>query len=136
MPDGSLHMRYVLLIVVVTSFAALPPFASAQPAARLATGSLMPPLEGDLLSGREAVLPDSTRGNVALGFSYESRVAVEEWSSRFRQAFSRRDDVTLFEVPTVTCAGSMPGGSTRPGSKSCGRSPTSSPATERPLCRG
>ena len=54
--------------------------ATAAPAPALGPGDLMPPLRGQFLSGRKAVLPDAARGRVALvalGFTYDSRFAVE-----------------------------------------------------------
>jgi hypothetical protein len=77
---------------------------AAEPPPRLATGELMPPLQGDLLSGQEAVLPAAARGKVALlalGFSYDSRFPVEAWCGRFRSIYGGRADVTLYEVPML-----------------------------------
>ena len=54
--------------------------ATAEPYPALGPGDLMPPLRGQFLSGRKAVLPDAARGRVALvalGFTYDSRFAVE-----------------------------------------------------------
>jgi hypothetical protein len=77
---------------------------AADPPPRLTVGATMPALEGDLLSERKAVLPDAARGKVtllALGFSYDSRFAVEEWCGRFRSEFGGRPDVTFYEVPML-----------------------------------
>ena len=81
----------VLLFAALLSVTAAA--SATDPPARLAVGSAMPALEGDLLNGREAVLPDVARGKVALlalGFSYDSRFAVEEWCGRFRDGGPRR----------------------------------------------
>jgi len=94
-----------LLASLAGSLAATDP-----PPARLAVGEMMPPLEGDLLSGTKAVLPAAARGRIALialGFSYDSRFPVEEWCGRFRAAFGSRAGVTLFEVPMLGGAARM-----------------------------
>ena len=47
-------------------------------------------LKGEFLTGRPAVLPDVASGRVALlalGFTYDSRFAVEAWVGRFRKDF-------------------------------------------------
>ncbi len=56
----------------------------------LAVGDRLPPLRGEFLTGREAVLPQAASGRVALlmlGFSYDSRFSVEAWARRFRGDF-------------------------------------------------
>jgi len=78
--------------------------AAAAPSPALVPGDLMPPLRGEFLSGRKAVLPDAARGHVALvalGFTYESRFAVEAWIARFRQDFGADSSFTFFEVPVL-----------------------------------
>ena len=77
---------------------------TAQPAPTLKVGDVLPRLEGDFLTGRDAVLPDAAKGKVALamlGFTYDSRFAVEAWSEWFRKQFGGREDVTFFEVPMI-----------------------------------
>ena len=67
-------------------------------------GGPMPPLKGEFLSGRPAVLPDAAAGRVALlalGFTYDSRVAVEAWIGRFRKDFGDKPQVTFYEVPMI-----------------------------------
>jgi hypothetical protein len=74
-------------------------------AAALAVGDSMPRLEGDLLNGRHAVLPDVARGHVtlvALGFSYESRHSVDAWVKRFRGEFGKREETAYYEVPVMS----------------------------------
>jgi hypothetical protein len=64
----------------------------------------MPPLKGEFLSGRPAVLPDAAAGRVALlalGFTYDSRFAVEAWIGRFRKDFGDKPQVTSYEVPMI-----------------------------------
>ncbi|MFN7922940.1 MAG: hypothetical protein U0Q16_22750 [Bryobacteraceae bacterium] len=73
-------------------------------------GQAMPPLEGNFLSGRKAVLPTAAQGRVALvalGFTYDSRHAVESWTKRFRKEFSGQPRVTFFEVPMLGGAGRL-----------------------------
>jgi len=75
-----------------------------QPTPTLKVGDVLPPLKGDFLTGRDAQLPDAAKGKVALamlGFTYDSRHAVEAWGEWFRQAFGPREDVTFFEVPMI-----------------------------------
>lgn len=71
---------------------------------RLAPGDPMPRLEGDLLDGRRLVLPDAVRGRVAflmLGFTYESRFAVEAWAKWFREALGEQPTLTFYEIPMM-----------------------------------
>ena len=78
--------------------------SAAAPVAELAIGDRLPPLKGEFLSGRTAVLPQAASGRVALlmlGFTYESRFQVEAWANRFRQDFGTKPGVTFFEVPMI-----------------------------------
>jgi len=64
----------------------------------------LPVLKGQFLTGREAVLPDAARGRVALlalGFTYESRYAVEDWIRHFRKDFGENREVTFYEIPMI-----------------------------------
>ena len=57
----------------------------------LTPGAPMPALKGEFLTGQPAELPGSACGRVALlalGFTYDSRVAVEEWVGRWHPALS------------------------------------------------
>lgn len=88
----------MIIAILIASLAAVAP----SPA--LAPGDPMPPLRGEFLSGRKAVLPDAARGRVALvalGFSYGSRIAVESWVMRFRRDFGADSALTFFEVPVL-----------------------------------
>ncbi len=94
----------VLLVLVVATASAAP---EGPAVARLTLGERMPVLKGDLLSGKQAVLPDLAVGQttlVILGFSYDSRFQVEAWAEKFRTRFASRPDVTLFEVPMMGSA--------------------------------
>ena len=70
----------------------------------LSPGQLMPDLKGEFLTGRPAVLPSAASGRVALlalGFTYDSRFAVEAWVGRFREDFGDNPQVTFYEVPMI-----------------------------------
>ncbi len=70
----------------------------------LRVGDPLPTLEGQLLTGRDAVLPQAASGEVtlvAIGFTYQSRVPVEAWADWHRTTVGSRADVTLFEVPMI-----------------------------------
>jgi hypothetical protein len=76
--------------------------ASAEPV--LPLGKPMPPLKGEFLTGRQALLPDAASGRVALialGFTYNSRFAVEAWIGRFRKDFADNPQVTFYEIPMI-----------------------------------
>lgn len=76
----------------------------AAPISRLAVGDQLPPIRGQFLTGRAAELPQAASGRAALlmlGFTYDSRFAVEDWARRFRQDFGARSGVTFFEIPMI-----------------------------------
>ncbi|HSP69902.1 MAG TPA: hypothetical protein VLN48_19400 [Bryobacteraceae bacterium] len=78
--------------------------SAAAPLAELAVGDPLPPLKGEFLSGRTAVLPQAASVHVALlmlGFTYDSRFQVEAWAKRFRQDFGTKPGVTFFEIPMI-----------------------------------
>jgi hypothetical protein len=78
--------------------------SAAAPVVELAVGDQLPPLKGEFLSGRTAVLPQAASGRVALlmlGFTYDSRFRVEAWAKRFRQDFGNKPGVTFFEIPMI-----------------------------------
>ncbi len=87
------------------SLAVLPLTAyAAQPAAELAVGDPLPRLRGKFLTGRTAVLPEAASGRLALlllGFTYDSRFAVEAWAKRFREEFESDPRVTFYEIPMI-----------------------------------
>ena len=73
-------------------------------AREIALGDRLPELRGEFLSGRPAVLPDAAAGKVALlliGFSYDSRFAVEAWGKKFRAQFETDPRVTFYEIPMI-----------------------------------
>jgi hypothetical protein len=64
----------------------------------------VPNLRGEFLNGHQAVLPAASKGRAALlllGFTYDSRFAVEEWTKQFRERFGKNDRVTFFEIPMI-----------------------------------
>ena len=84
--------------------------AQSKTAAPLAIGDLFPRLEAEFLTGRKAVLPDAAAGKVALvmmGFTYDSRFAVEKWAEHVNREFGTNDKVTFFEVPVIGGMGRM-----------------------------
>lgn len=73
-------------------------------AAELRPGAGLPALKGEFLTGREAVLPETASGRVALlalGFTYDSRFAVEAWIKKFRAGYGDNPQVTFYEIPTI-----------------------------------
>lgn len=87
-----------LLLVSITCLR-----ATAQ-VAPLASGQRLPLLKGEFLTGRQAVLPDASLGQVTLvlvGFTYKSRTAVEAWAEWFRRTHGTVSDATCFEVPMI-----------------------------------
>lgn len=76
----------------------------------LTPGERLPVLQGEFLTGRTAVLPEAANGRIALlamGFSYESRFAVEAWVGRFRNQFDGQPQVTFYEIPLIGGMGRM-----------------------------
>jgi len=70
----------------------------------LTPGQPLPIIKSEYLSGRKVELPAAIAGKVALlaiGFSYDSRWAVEAWSNQFRKEFERDSRVTWFEIPMI-----------------------------------
>jgi hypothetical protein len=71
---------------------------------QLAAGDPLPELRGQFLSGEPAALPQAAAGKPALlllGFSYDSRQAVEEWARNFRGQFENEPRVTFYEIPMI-----------------------------------
>ena len=92
-------IRRILYIALVSTMASLTSAAS-----ELTAGENLPELRGEYLSGRKAILPKDAAGRVALllvGFSYQSRFAVEAWTKRFREDFGKNPQVTFYEIPMI-----------------------------------
>ncbi len=71
----------------------------------LLLASTLPLLKGEFLTGKPAVLPEAASGRVALlamGFTYNSRFAVEAWITRFRKDFGENPQVTFYEIPLIS----------------------------------
>lgn len=95
-----------LVGVLVMANANLRAGAAQQP---LRVGDPLPDLKGRTLTGRTAVLPQSS-GKVtlvAVGFTYKSRFPVEAWAEWYRATIGSRTDVTLFEVPMIGGAATL-----------------------------
>ena len=74
------------------------------PSAELALGERLPRLRGEFLTGRTATLPEDCSGRITLlllGFTYDSRFAVEAWAKRFREEFDADRRVSFYEIPMI-----------------------------------
>ena len=83
---------------------AAPSLAQQKSIAPIAVGDVFPRLEGEFLTGKKAILPDAAKGQIALvmmGFTYDSRFAVEAWAERVKPAFAGRGNATFYEVPVL-----------------------------------
>jgi len=96
----------MISVALAFAFAAMSDSAraeSAKPPA-LEVGMRLPLLTGEYLTGRKAALPDAAAGKIALlalGFTYNSRFAVEEWTKRFRDSLGKDPGVTFYEIPML-----------------------------------
>jgi hypothetical protein len=101
----------MLLLVALLAIGTSASVAGGQPSSKpLALGETFPRLEAEFLTGRKAVLPDAAAGKIALvmmGFTYDSRYAVEKWAARFHDEFGANKAVTFFEVPVIGGMGRM-----------------------------
>jgi hypothetical protein len=96
----------MLKLLILTAFVVAPlaAFADDTKPAKLGVGDRLPPLKGEFLTGRAAQLPDVSLGKVAvvmLGFTYDSRHAVEAWGEWFRKTIGLDGETTFFEVPMI-----------------------------------
>jgi hypothetical protein len=99
--------RVLSLALLATLATAVHAAADGAAPPRLALGDHLPPLKGDLLTGKPGVLPDLAAGQTALvilGFSYDSRFQVEAWAEQFRARYGGTPDITFFEVPMMGSA--------------------------------
>lgn len=100
-------MKFLTAMTLLSIFACAAAAETPQKvsARKLAPGMAMPPLRGELLTGEKAELPAATAGKTALvvlGFTYDSRFAVEAWTQAFRKRFARdQSAVTFLEVPMM-----------------------------------
>ena len=75
-----------------------------KPASQIKIGERLPELRGEFLTGREVVFPQAAEGRVTLlllGFTYQSRFAVEAWAEKFRAQFKSDPRVTFHETPMI-----------------------------------
>ena len=101
---------FALALVTVVSTVQARAADQAKPVAPLAVGDPFPRLEAEFLTGRKAVLPDAAAGKSALvmmGFTYDSRFAVEKWAEHLRRELGANDTFTFFEVPVIGGMGRM-----------------------------
>ena len=99
-PRASHVRRLVLTLLLLVS--ARPSQAAVVKA--LAVGDTLPPLIGHYLSGRDASVPQDSRGKrafLALGFTYKSRYQVEPWAEHFRKVHGATSTITSYEVPVM-----------------------------------
>lgn len=90
------------LVAVLLLIAVAPAHAAAIPS--LAVGDTLPPLIGHYLNGRDASVPQDSRGKrafLALGFTYKSRYQVEPWAEHFRKVHGTTPTITSYEVPVM-----------------------------------
>jgi hypothetical protein len=95
-PLGSLALALMLLA------SARPTHAAA--VRTLAVGDTLPPLIGHYLNGRDATVPQDSKGKrafLALGFTYKSRYQVEPWAEHFRKVHGATPTITSYEVPVM-----------------------------------
>jgi hypothetical protein len=88
-------------MALMMSLAAVRVTASVEP---LRIGEPLPPLEGEYLTEKSAMLPAAGSGKTTLilmGFTYASRVPVEAWGQWFRDTIGVGPDRTFFEVPMM-----------------------------------
>ena len=102
----------LLTLILTTAMGTVSTHAAEQSKvpAPLAVGDMFPRLEAEFLTGRKAVLPDAAAGKWALvmmGFTYDSRFAVEKWAEHVSREFSANDKLTFFEVPVIGGMGRM-----------------------------
>jgi hypothetical protein len=108
MQQGQLPKIFLAITLAIAGVGAMTGGETAE--ARLKTGDALPLLEGNFLSGKKARLPESARGKIALlalGFTYESRHAVEQWCERFAGEFGKTADVTFYEIPVIGGVGRL-----------------------------
>jgi hypothetical protein len=90
-------MALILSLFPVAAFAA-------QVASEIKIGERLTELRGKFLTRREVVLPQAAEGRVTLlllGFTYQSRFAVEAWAGRFRAQYQADSRVAFYEVPII-----------------------------------
>jgi len=100
----SRSVALVLAVFLLTPSTYAPAVEGKKKVEALMTGMSFPLLSGEYLTGRKAVLPEAASGKIALlalGFTYDSRFAVEAWTGRFRKDFGSSRKITSFEIPMM-----------------------------------
>ena len=78
----------------------------------LEVGAMLPTLAGRNLAGEKVTVHEAAHGRVtllALGFTYDSRHAVDAWADRFRGEFHADSHVTCLELPMMSGVGARMG---------------------------
>ena len=68
------------------------------------TGSAMPQVEGQSLSGNKVSLPDAASGKVAvlvLGFTRASKTPTSDWAKQIRVDFGSQPGFDLYQIPVL-----------------------------------
>ncbi len=98
------NLAPILAVLALSPTGARADVQDSSPGEPLQRGMRLPTLTGDYLTGRKASLPGEASGKVtllALGFTYDSRFAVEEWMKHFRAKYGKNAAVTFYEVPMI-----------------------------------
>ena len=67
-------------------------------------GKTLPTVSGTTLSGKTLTFPTDTLGKITLlvmGFSYDSRFDVEDWSEAFKERYGDNPQVEYFVMPMI-----------------------------------
>jgi len=79
-------------------FLAIVSLASAQ------IGQVMPTIEGETISGRKVILPDASRGKIAVlifGFTKSSKEPSGAWADRVQAEFGSRAGFEMYQLPVL-----------------------------------
>lgn len=69
-----------------------------------AQAQTMPRVEGESLAGRRVVLPDATKGHVAVlvfGFTKASKEPTRAWAEKIRAEFGNQSAFELYQLPVL-----------------------------------
>ncbi len=68
------------------------------------TGQPMSTISGESLAGHRVVLPEATRGSVAIlifGFTKASKTPTTAWAKRLSEEFGNESDFRLYQLPVL-----------------------------------
>jgi hypothetical protein len=68
------------------------------------SGSAMPRVEGQSLTGNKVVLPDAAVGKITvliLGFTRASKTPTSNWAKQIRADFANQQAVELYQIPVL-----------------------------------